>query len=514
MALPENGTEWPPKDANTVFADMAEFAAWWAGTPERIVAPDDTDKQKRKGWLGKWLDSFWGRVSTNEQVSRRNLHVPVASDIAQTSANLLYANAPAITSDNEETANRLAEYLEDGLIDTLLAGAETGAALGGRYHRVTFDPMRDMPFLTTVDADAAIPEFHWGRLVAVTFWTIVEDKHGTITRHVERHELNANGIGLVAHGLYVGTSSNLGNAMPLTDHSSTAPLATMVDENGYLIEGRTPGLNVAYFPNLKPQRRWRNNTFGRELGRSDYDGGIIGLMDALDETYTSWMRDIRVGQAKLLISEDMLDDKDGQLAFDHSREVFAPLKGVLPGRDTNGMPIEQVQFLLRVEEHARTCEELTKVIVRQCGYSAATFGEHTADTDITATEVKAREKRSHTTRGRKIRLEQPNLEALLRKMLEVDAEVYGTAGLDPDSLAVTFPPAVSETTNELVQTAAMMANARLATTKTLVQMVHPDWDSKQVDAEVEAIKAESTVIDNVDTWRPPVPDADESEEGE
>ena len=31
----------------------------------------------------------------------------------------------------------------------------------------------DRPFLSTVNADKAIPTFRWGRLVAVTFWTVV-----------------------------------------------------------------------------------------------------------------------------------------------------------------------------------------------------------------------------------------------------------------------------------------------------------------------------------------------------
>ncbi|MDK7200494.1 hypothetical protein, partial [Corynebacterium amycolatum] len=91
-------------------------------------------------------------------------------------------------------------------------------------------------------------------------------------------------------------------------------------------------------------------------------------------------------------------------------------------------PLQPVQFSIRFAEHAATIDKLVANIIRSAGYSPATFGEQEVGV-MTATEVRAREKATLTTRDRKIRLEQPRLEDLLVKMLTIDADVYGTKGL-------------------------------------------------------------------------------------
>lgn len=295
-------------------------------------------------------------------------------------------------------------YLDDGLVSTLAEGAEVGAALGGRYHRVTWDSGR--VFASTIDTDAAYPTFTWGRLTAVTFWHVLAIDGQAVTRHVERHELDAQGDGVVLHGLYIGTSDRLGQRHPLNQHPATAHLT--VDADGALIGTRTPGLMVEYIPNQTPNRRWRKDTIGRNLGRSDFDG-IEPLMDALDEAYSPWMRDVRNGKGRILAAESMLDDHGpGRGAsLDLDRGVFVGLPGLLPDRNATALPIQVVQFAIRVEEHLRTCQQLVEDIFRSAGYSAQTFGEGPDSAAMTATEVQSRERRSYLTRNRKLRHEAP-----------------------------------------------------------------------------------------------------------
>ena len=50
-----------------------------------------------------------------------------------------------------------------------------------------------------------------------------------------------------------------------------------------------------------------------------------------------------------------------------------------------------------------------------------------------------------------------------------------------------FPAFASPTLMELGQTAQALRAAEAASTKTLVQLVHPDWDGDQVDEEVTLI---------------------------
>lgn len=70
------------------------------------------------------------------------------------------------------------------------------------------------PFLTTVDADAAWPEFRWRRLVGVTFWRLVDTNGQTARRHLERHELDPTGNGIVLQALYEARATTSAEPFP------------------------------------------------------------------------------------------------------------------------------------------------------------------------------------------------------------------------------------------------------------------------------------------------------------
>lgn len=509
MPLPASNTPWPPKEWKPLLNDMRRWEAWWVGDTALLWSVHHESSTRRtaptrRGLAGFMEKLFWGRTNANGQSgpSRSDLHIPMATDLCATSADLLYSTPPKIATATQSTNEQIERYRDDGLFEQLLAGAETGAALGGRYQRVTWDPaLLDRPFLTTVDADSALPEFRWGRLWAVTFWTVLERDGAVVWRHLERHETDPQGNGWTFHGLYEGTEDNLGRQRELTAHPGTAPLVNVIVED-HVTEGITPGLNVVYVPNLTPQRRWRRDPNGKALGRSDLDG-IEPLMDALDETYSSWMRDIRLGKARVFADRSMLENRapgGNDRAFDLDQEIFVPLEG-LSGSMANQLPIQSEQFQIRVQEHADTAADLVRRIIRAARYSTATFGDDVQDTDITATEVKARQAATNTTRDRKVRLEKPALQALIVKMLRTDQAVFNTGGLDPTDLAVDFPPLVQQTTEGNAQTVATLKGAGVLSLQVAVEMAHPDWDATQVDEEVARIQQESPITDP-DQWRP------------
>lgn len=499
MPLPPNGASWPPVPIEITQA-MQAWNAWYVGSPDVLTAAYSSPARSRRiggvvGTIARW---FWGREVTDQTRARQHLHVPIAADLAQASADLLYADPPNVTvgdgDGNVTTAQRLQQYVDDGMMTVLSAGAEIGAVLGGRYQRVTWDrELLDRPFLSTVHADAAIPEFRWDRLTAVTFHNVVETSGQQVRRHLERHEL-IGGVGYVFHGLYEGTMDNLGRAVPLTESAATAGLAAQVDADGALIEGRTRGLAVEYIPNLTPQRRWRTNPVGKSLGRSDLDG-IEPLMDALDEVYNSWMRDVRLAKARLIVPEYMLrSSKPGEAdMFDLDQEVFVPLR--MAASEDGDPHITPQQFSIRVAEHQQTAQQLVEDILRSAGYSAATFGEDEEGAAATATETMARKGRSLLTRGRKVRLERPALARLGEKMLAVDQAVFNTPGLVPQPVDVDFGDTVQDSPLQLAQTVETLSRAKAASTATLVRLAHPDWGRDEVDTEVDAIRAEQSLAD-------------------
>jgi hypothetical protein len=384
--------------------------------------------------------------------------------------------------------------MDDGMVTVFAEAAEIGAALSGSYLRVTWDrALLDRPFATVVHADAALPEFRWGRLVAVTFWHVVAQDDRKVVRHLERHELDRDGNGVVLHGLYEGTRENLGRLIPLTESPSTAGIDVNADS---MVDTLSPGLAVQYVPNQTPQRTWRKDPLGKNLGRSDLDG-VEGLMDALDETYTSWMRDIRLGKARVFAPQELLTDLGpGKGAvFDLEQELFTPIGtsvGSLNPAATSGNAkgyLQAEQFKIRFAEHEATAKNLKEQILRTAGYSSQTFGEGDLGQDVTATEVTVKQQRSFTTRDRKIRLWRPALAAFGEKMLAVDKAVFNSR-VTPARPDVQFPDGVQDSVLTLAQTAQALRAADAASTEVLVRLVHPDWDDEAVTEEVGRITAE------------------------
>lgn len=507
MPLPLAGQPWPPPQLAPISEAMRAWDAWYTGDPQLLreayardlARPADRPSQHRGGLVGAVARWWWGRPARDEAAQRGQLHIPLAADICQASADLLFAEPPTLTAPDldDKVQQRLDDLVGDGLFATAAEGAEIGAALGGTYLRTTWDPaVADAPFWTSVDADAVIPDWRWGRLVAATIWRRVRTDGQTVWRHLERHETTSDGTGIVLHALYQGAPDNLGRVVPLTEADATGALADVVDEQS-MVSTASPGLALTYIPNQRPQRRWRTHPVGAPLGRSDLDG-VESLMDSLDETWSSWMRDIRLAKARLIVPEYMLTSHaPGQGAsFDTDAEVWSPLPGAAPTE--GGQQITPVQFAIRVADHQGTCDQLIDQILRTAGYSASTFGRDSAEgAAMTATEVNARSQRTDLTRDRKVRHWRPGLAQAVAKLLAVDAALFGgpATGITPADIAVDFGDSVQDSPLELAQTAQAMRAAQAASTKTLVQVLHPDWDDDAINSEVQMIHSESSVPD-------------------
>lgn len=497
MPLPTASVQWPPAQLTPITPVLTRWGAWWRGDPTElatvyggITAPATRPSQLRGGVVGALARFWWGRPLGDTDQHHDQTHVPLAGDIARTSADLLFSEPPDLTVKDETTQAYLEEDLADHLYATLTGAAERGAALGGVFLRVTWDKqIADHAFITAVAADEAVPEFAWGRLRAVTFWHVVHRDGGTVWRHLERHELSPDGVGLVQHGLYAGTADQLGKPRPLADQPATEPLATAVDADGYVTEGRTPGLGVVYVSNTDPStaKTWSTIPEAAGLGASDFDG-IEPMLDNLDEIHASWMRDIRLAKARLIVARYMLEDHGpgAGASFNLDTEVFAPLK--LAGGEDGDAPITPVQFAIRFAEHQASAREWRETAIRSAGYSLQTFGDHDSS-QMTATEVHSRDNRSLMTRGRKLRQWRPALTELVTKLLVVDAAVFARPH-NPDGLRVTFPDGIWETPEQLARTAQALRAAEAASTRTLVGLVNPEWDEESVDAETALILAE------------------------
>ncbi|MEO3860885.1 phage portal protein [Acrocarpospora sp. B8E8] len=495
MPLPDGGTPWPPPNLTPVLDKITEWATWYGGDPHHLAVyyGGETDgafdsvsrarlnrpSQYRGGAQGALARWWWGQpVPVGER--RTKVHVPLAGDIASISADLLFSEPPTFTVDDPATQAALDEFVDEGLQATLLEGAELCSALGGVYLRNCWDAdIRDRPWIDVVHADAAVPEWRWGKLQAATFWRVLHEDDHIVVRHLERHEKGA-----IFHGVYEGTADKLGHLIPLTEYAETAALADVVID-GNRVETGIDMLTCGYVPNVRPNRLWRNLPAAANLGRSDY-AGSEGLMDSLDETYSSLMRDVRIGKGRLVVPDSYLQNLGpGQGALFQDREVYQSFQG-LP---KEGLDIQKFQFDIRVEQHLATSQDLVVQIVRSSGYSAQSFGL-TGEVAMTATEAKAKERRSFITRDKKINYWLPELADRVEAHLHLAAAIFG-AEIAPQRPKITFGDTVSEDTKSLAETAELLFRAQAASTRERVRLVHPEWDDVAIDKEVEAIKEEN-----------------------
>lgn len=507
MPLPDKNVAWPPAHLTRIGAKYAEWSAWYSNDTTalgEIYSKGGGNTRSTASVVGLFDKYFWGKRNTDLTQPQSKLHVPVASDICQASADLLFSEPPAVSiatedEDGDDTAketvetaeSRLALIAGDDFYETMVSAAEISAALGGVFLRATVDEsVEKHAFITKVDVDGAAPEFRYGRLTAVTFWQVVERDGNRVTRHLERHE-TIDGIGVIYHGLYQGEPDKLGRAIPLTEHPVTEGLARWVDADSK-ISTETEGLAVAFAPNLSPNRIWRDHPTGAHLGRPDLDG-IEPLMDKFDETWSSWMRDLEQGKGRLMVGKGMLKNlgAGNGAGFDSEQSIYTELNAAPSTSADSKLAIEKVQFDIRVEQHEQTALALFKNIVRNAGYSASTFGDDSDGAAMTATEVTAKESRTYTTRRRKIRSLVPAMRDVLEKALTMDALTFST-GVKPGlKVGVEFAPGVQDSMETLARTAQMLSDGLSASIQTRVEILHPDWEPSEVKEEVERIKAES-----------------------
>lgn len=512
LPLSTPNTVWPPLNlSNQILPKLAEWSAWYSNDLAKLqaaygggVMADSSgffasDTGGFKVSAGRRLIRWFVGQPTMGPDRNTKLPIPLASQIAQASADLLFSDPPTFIIDDDATQARLDEIADSHLFATFAAGAEICAALGGVYLKVAWDTtaFADRPFIAVVDADMAVPEFTYGVLSAVTFWQVLAVEGEVVWRHLERHELDSSGNGVIIHGLYRGSTGLLGVRESLDARPETTSLATMTMNSPVagMISSETPGLCVRYIPNQTPNRQWRTDPIGRNLGRSDYDG-VEHLLDQLAEIATGMVRAIRLGKARIMIDKQLMQNPGpGRGAVvDIEQEIFTSVEKMVSGpNSTLADRIQLMQPTIPVAPYIEAMNTVTEQILQMAGYSMQTFGVGDTGTVRTATEIESRERRSLMTRSRKIREWLPAMGELLQKLLAIDNAIFGgTNSLKP--IFVSFPDSVQETQLALAQTVQTLFAGESASLHERVTIMHPDWDDDQVNDEVALIKAETATV--------------------
>lgn len=489
-------TEFPPKEHKLANYDI--YGAWYGGCIEALHNVWGQSRQALNN------NAFWSKDNKNTGIGR--VHVPLASDIAQTSADILFAGVPDITipeaDENEnngraqEACARLMEIITaGGLHNTLLEAGEASSALGGVFIKPVWDKdLCNYPLLTIVQPDYAIPEFQWDILKAVTFWKVIKEEEDPqksgekkIYRLFERHCME-NGKAVIYNAIHCGKKDKIGDAIPLNSMPGYENMQERID-TGY------DSLMVRYIPNIKPNRLMR----GSALGQSDL-AGTETLLDAIDETYSSLMRDVRIARARLIIPEKYIDfdqTRDGYTytKFDNDKAIFTPINAD-PMLDKDAS-ITATQFTIRTEQHISTILDLIERVIIHAGYSPQTFGLKLEGAE-SGKALSIRERKTFVTRQKKWRYWSTALEDLLHMLLYVDNVFLKNKTPFDFRPSIAIADSSDHDFTVLAETIKTLTDAQALSLDTKVRMLHPEWDEEQVQAEIEMLKEEFNIGQVVD----------------
>jgi len=475
MSLPTDPkTPWPPPDAAP--KDIAVWRAFYAGDePQAKAAAGPAAPRFRRVFSRKW------RAEPVELPRPRDISACLAGEIAQASADLLFGDAPDFGfAEGSKAAQRLDELLEEsGGINALLEAAEVCAALGGGYIRASWDTeVSDTPFLTALYPDEAVPEFAYGRyLRAVTFFhELPSDRKDRVVRHLERHEK-----GVILHGLYLGDSATLGEQMPLAARPETEKLDEAVELPDALVR------DVWYVPNVKPLRSAPHSPHGR----ADIQGAE-SFLAALDLTYSSLLRDIDLGKARILVPSEALKPAErgggrgSGKTFDLDEEIFTELDGMDP---ESGVGITTYQPDIRTQAHIDAALTWIERVISAAGYSPQTFGLRIEGRAESGTALRIREGKTAKTIARKQRYWAPTLAAASEALLVIDRDVFGRP-TEVRRPTIAWPEE-QQTQAELADTLELLRRAEAISIETAVRRAQPELDEEKLAAEVERIRQEN-----------------------
>jgi hypothetical protein len=491
---------WPIGGWAVAFDRWRENEAWWVGNVEgleRLYQREGTGRVTHRvhgepyaGGIVGWAHArFWGRpVPGDEQ--RTRLHIPVPADVATLSSDSLFAEPPSIEYPDDakgvSDANRerLAQIMGSKQARAAQAeGGELASAFGATALRLAWDDSRDRVWFEPIGADVTIPEFRAGKLVALNAFT--EYRRGnTVYRHIERHE-----IGRIIHTLYEGTQTNLGRIVPLAELPETKPYSEIPNLTDQGIETGIPRLTASWWVNA-PAREWRRKGDLAEAGRSDFSGGVIGLFDAIDETWSSWMRDLKLARARLIVDAAYLDSNGvtgSGASFDADREVFQALDLAA----TPDKPFVQAeQFDIRWEAHSATAQALYQRVLSATGQGD--LDKETTGSDKTATEINVGTSTRERTRDRKSLYAGQTLADLAQTAMMLDAVKYpGKGGGDFGEIEVEFPPASQIKLTDLAPAIAQLRAAKTISLETSIRLQNPTWRRSEVDEEIARLEKET-----------------------
>lgn len=484
MAFLQRNDTLPPEEWIYWYQKYSEWSAWYSGDPEQLLsfytelASGNETAQER----------FWARMERDER--KGVVHMPISGDIATTSADLLFSEAARLKYDEKtKGGERIKEFIKKNKFNSkLLEGAELGAALSGCVLKLDIEPhLEKIPLLNIITPLQFVPQFWRGRLWEILFFrTVKQTSKGINYRLFENRRMEGNSL-LIEYQLRKGTDSQAGEEIELNSIGETENLN--LESVRYENVG---GLGCVYVPNKLPNKL----APGSCLGINDFSG-CITMMDSLDFTWSSWMRDVELGMAQIFIDQELMQKErsevDGVVSYFNKFSKFTKaftqvnLTQWRMSGEGGAKPIDSIQFDIRTEDHRKTTSELLYQIVSMSGYSPQTFGLGEVGQAQSGTALRIRENKSQKTRNKKAEYWKPAINELFIQMQNLDKAAGLNGRYNTEETIVEIEDSIMVDTKETSEVVRNLYQAKAISNYMKVKLLHPDWDEAKIQEEVDKI---------------------------
>ncbi len=482
---------------------ICEYRVWSMGNSDllrEIYRSGASDRQS--------LNYFWRRVPATS----RMLHSGIPGLISTKMATVLFgagfkAEVRVYGEDGalSEEGSRQAQELLEGLCDAMNAAElfENGATVeswGGHvFYKFSHDTrLTDFPILEVADVTQAEAVKERGLTTAILFKHWYEHR-GKKYRLDEIYTVNADQDAVIRYQLFRLDAGGQERPVPLDELPQTAGLRERMglDENGTFTYTGLKGMLAFDKPNKTPSLEFPEAPYGA----SDYEGAVDSF-DALDETYSKIIHELRTNRTIRYIPLSMIPMADGKRELDDDfTDCYVQVADDLEQDAENKLQITQIPD--KTEDHLAKWRTALTTAINKAGLSPFALGITGLESiNASAESQQERNKATLETRKEKLKKWKPFLEKLLQKALELNSWMVKNAGARqpgfsaPDldfpntAVDVTFGDYVIETDEKRVTTWGTAKSMRVVSTQEAVTRLHPDWDAEQIENEVNRIRYE------------------------
>lgn len=424
---------------------LQEKYLWFLGS-EDLLADFYRTKIHNYSIIDTRAEYYYSNVGSNIRI----VHSGLPSLISYTKSRLLMSGGLEIMVNNglkEDTKAKelLKAIYKDNKLDTIIKNSVTTESWGKKFAwKISFDAeTSNYPIVELYKPQNYKAVYKRGRLFELIFSNDYE-KNNTEYRLDETY-----GKGYITYQLYQINKDGSEIPVPLTDLEETAELKD-VSWNDKIILG------------------------GEKCNdKADYDG-IISEFDALDETWSQLMDEIRLGRSEVYVPEMLLTNR----TFNKFRKNYTELGN--DERENGKNEITHIQPNIRTDEYAKAIKEITSNCLVATGLSPFTVGiNDEVGANSSGESLTKREASSLRTRNEMIDGWEPFLEEMFMILLFANTLFNGGSYNNKLNIQVSFGDYISPTRKDIIEETKLMKDADIIDAEKAIDEIYGDEISEE-----------------------------------